>query len=143
MGLAIQMTNFLTEIAEVMLQFKDLVKIETLFIWTDVHQKVQLINFDVKQKTHLQTNVSCLHGLGFVLKQEVKPGDWKVVQAGRRFLSEAETWYATMELKIFSIAWTCKKCANFIKVSKFQILTDHKPRIPMLRDYSLNDSENK
>jgi hypothetical protein len=78
-----------------------------------------------------------------VLKQEAKHGDWKVVQAGRTFLSEAEIWYATMELKIFSIAWTCKKCANFIKVSKFQILTDNKLLIPMLRDYSLNDFENK
>jgi hypothetical protein len=39
MGLANQMTNFSTEIAEVMHQFKDLLKKETSFIWTDVHQK--------------------------------------------------------------------------------------------------------
>jgi hypothetical protein len=77
------------------------------------------------------------------LKQEVEPGDWKVVQAGSRFLSEAETRYATMELEMLAIAWAYKKCSNFIKGSKFQILTDHKPLIPMLRDYSLNDFENK
>jgi len=39
MGLANQMTNFSTEIVEVMHQFKDLLKKETSFIWTDVHQK--------------------------------------------------------------------------------------------------------
>jgi hypothetical protein len=39
MGLVNQMTNVSMEIAEVMLQFKDLLKKETLFIWTDVHQK--------------------------------------------------------------------------------------------------------
>ena len=94
MGLANQMTNFSTEIAEVMLQFKDLLKKETSFIWTDVHQKAfekareklsdskWLTYFDVKRKTRLQTDASRLRGLGFILKQEVKPGDWKVVQAG-------------------------------------------------------------
>jgi hypothetical protein len=39
MGLVNQMTNVSMEIAEVMLQFKDLLKKETSFIWTDVHQK--------------------------------------------------------------------------------------------------------
>jgi RNase H-like domain found in reverse transcriptase len=101
MGLANQMTNFSTEIVEVMLQFKDLLKKETSFIWTDVHQKAfekareklsdskWLTYFNVKRKTHLQTDASSLRGLGFVLKQEVEPGDWKVVQAGSRFLSKA------------------------------------------------------
>jgi hypothetical protein len=155
MGLANQMTNFSTEIAEVMFQFKDLLKKEMSFIWTDVHQKAfekareklsdskWLTYFDVKWKTCLQTDVSHLRGLGFILKQEVKPGDWKVVQAGSRFLSEAETRYAKMELEMLAIVWACKKCANFVQGSKFQILTDHKPLILMLRDYSLNNFENK
>jgi hypothetical protein len=137
MGLANQMTNFSTEIAEVKLQFKDLLKKETLFIWTDVHQKAfkkdqeklsnskWLTYFDVKRKTRLQTDASRLCVLGFVLKQEVEPGDWKVVQAGSRFLSKAETCYATMKLEMLAIAWACKKCANFIEGSKFQILTDY------------------
>jgi hypothetical protein len=39
MGLVNQMTNVSMEIAEVMLQFKDLLKKETSFILTDVHRK--------------------------------------------------------------------------------------------------------
>jgi len=42
-----------------------------------------------------------------------------------------------MELEMLAIAWACKKCANFIEG------TDHKPLIPMLHNYSLNDFENK
>ena len=149
MGLANQMTNFSTKIAEVMLQFKDLLKKETSFIWTDVHQKAfekareklsdskWLTYFDVKQKTRLQTDASRLRGLGFVLKQEVEPGDWKVVQAGSRFLSEAETRYATMELEMLAIAWACRKCANFIKGSRFQILTDHNDYLGLFGEYLL------
>ncbi len=155
MGLANQMTNFLIEVAEVALQFKDLLKKETSFIWTDVHQKAfkkaseklsvskSLIFFNVKGKTCLQTDASRLCGLAFILKEEVEPGKWKVVQVGSRFLSKAETRCATMELKLLAIALACKKCANVIDGLKFQILTDHKLLITMLRDYSLNDFKNK
>jgi hypothetical protein len=155
MGLANQMTNFITEIAEVTLQFKDLLKKETSFIWTDVHQKAfkkareklsdskWLTYFNVKGKTRLQTDASRLCGLAFILKKEVEHGKSKVVQFGSRFLSKADTRYATMELKLLAIALACKKCTNVIEGLKFQILTDHKLLIPMLRDYSLNDFKNK
>ena len=70
--------------------------------WTEVHEKafraaraalstVQSLTFyDPKRPTALHVDASRLHGLGFVLKQQQPDGSWQMVQAGSRFLSDAE-----------------------------------------------------
>ena len=49
-------------------------------------------------------------GLGFILRQQNKDGSWNVVQAGSRFLSDAETRYAMIELECLAAAWAMRKC---------------------------------
>jgi hypothetical protein len=48
-----------------------------------------------------------------------------------------------VELELLAIAWACKKTAAFTEGIPFTIVTDHKPLIPILRDYSLAEIENK
>ena len=68
---------------------------------------------------------------------------WKTVQAGSRFLSSAETRYAMIELELLAVAWACQKAAAFVEGIKFVIVVDHKPLVPIMTSYGLNDIENK
>ena len=99
--------------------------------------------YDHRKPTRLYTDASRLHGLGFVLKQKQSDGNWRIVQAGSRYLSGAEERYAMVELELLAIAWACQKTASFIEGINFMIVTDHKPLIPILGDYSLAGIENK
>lgn len=101
-----------------------------------------LTYYDHRRPTRLYTDASRLNGLGFILKQLVD-GQWKVVQAGSRFLAPAETRYAMIELELLAITWAAKKTAAFIEGIKFELFTDHKPLVPILEHYSLAEIENK
>ena len=155
MGLINQTTTFTDKIAECVTPLKDLLKKKSDFVWTGEHQEIfekareelanvkHLAYFDHRRKTRLYTDASRLNGLGFVLKQLQDDQTWRVVQAGSRFLTSAETRYAMVELELLAIAWACKKAAPFVEGIDFKIFTDHKPLIPILNDYALSDIENK
>jgi hypothetical protein len=155
LGLANQICNFTDKIAELTSPLKDLLKKNTTFVWTADHQiafdkakdelssEKYLSYFDHKRKTRLYADASRLNGIGFILRQEHGPEDWRTVQTGSRFLSSAETRYAMIELELLAIAWAVKKCAPFIEGIGFELMTDHKPLIPILNQYSLAEIENK
>ena len=52
----------------------------------------------------MYVDASRLRGLGFVLRQQSLDGKWNVVQAGSRFLSDAENRYAMIELECLGAA---------------------------------------
>ena len=65
------------------------------------------------------------------------------MQCGSRFLSETEARYATIEIELLAIAWAAKKCSTYLKgMQSFEVLTDHRPLVPMLNKKSLQDIEN-
>ena len=155
MGLVNQTTSFTDQIAGLAAPLKDLLKIKNEFVWTASHQEAfekareelahprQLAYFDHRKPTRLYTDASRLNGLGFVVKQLQDEGHWKIVQAGSRFLSSAETRYAMVELELLAIAWAMHKARPFLEGIKFEVMTDHKPLIPICNDYALSDIENK
>ena len=66
-----------------------------------------------------------------------------LVQAGSRFLSEAESCYAIIELEILAVAWAVIKCKIFLAgLQTFQIITDHNPLIPILNSHHLDEIKN-
>jgi len=88
-------------------------------------------------------DASRLHGLGFVLKQKKAEGQWKMIQAGSRFLSAAETRYAMIELECLGAAWAMGKCRQFLEgVPWFELMVNHKPLVPILNDYALDKLDN-
>jgi len=156
MGLANQVCNFTDKIAQLMLPFKELLKKGTTFVWTADHQQAfekaraelateaTLTYFELGRPTRLFTDASRLNGLGFILKQQVQPeGQWKVVQAGSRFLKPAETRYAMIELELLAFTWAAEKAAAFLEGNEFELIIDHKPLVPILEHYSLGDIDNK
>ena len=155
LGLAQQQAHFTSAISELTGPMHPLLKKSNNWIWTqemnEAFQKTKkflstpaaLAFYDHRRETRLYTDASRLNGLGFVLKQKQPDGYWKTVQAGSRYLTGAEERYAMVELELLAIAWSCQKTAAFTEGIEFTIVTDHKPLIPILRDYSLAEIENK
>ena len=110
---------------------------------TDLIRPV-LTYFDPSKETCLHTDASTL-GLGFLLlqRQTNVNSDWSVVQAGSRFLTDAESRYAVIELECLAVAWAIKKCHLFLAgLDHFTIITDHNPLIPILNSHRLDEIEN-
>ena len=59
--------------------------------------------FDMSKPTRLWTDASH-QGLGFILQQQDNSGTWSLIQAGSRFLTDAESRYAIIELEMLAIA---------------------------------------
>ena len=84
-------------------------------------------------------------GLGFILIQtETKPEGndnnlanivtkhtakkipkGKLVSCGSRFLSNAESNYAVIDLELLAIQWAVQKCRLYLAGTKFTVITDH------------------
>ena len=127
MGLTNQLTTCTKELASVLVPLRPLLSTRNDFLWTSAHdiafqQAKQLLTtapmltyFDPSKETRLHKDASTL-GLGFLLLQ--KPtnsnSDWRVVQAGSRFLTDAESRYAVIELECLAVAWAIKKCHLFL-----------------------------
>ena len=83
-----------------------------------------------------------MQGLGFVLQQKTAE-QWTLIQAGSRFLSDAETRYAVIELEMLAVSWAITKCRLFLAgLQHFHIITDHNPLISILNTHCLDEIEN-
>ena len=152
-GLVNQLSGSSSQIANVMAPLRPLLQSKNEFLW-DANQestfktaKKTLVSsptltyFDGEAPTRLVTDASRL-GLGFVLQQQHQ-GDWKLVQAGSRFLTDTESRYAVIELELLGVAWAAKKCRIFLTgLPHFTVVTDHNPLVPILNSHRLDEIEN-
>ena len=98
--------------------------------------------FDGTRPTKLCTDAS-RNGLGFVLQQQTPEGAWTLIQAGSRFLTDAESRYVVIELEILAVCWAVCKCKLFLTgLQHFTVVTDHNPLIPILNNHQLDEVEN-
>ena len=154
MGLVQQLGDFTPEIASEAETLRSLLQPRNVFNWTQTHEDAfnavkqvlmkvhSLAHFDPALPTALLTDAARLKGVAYALMQQ-HGGKWKVVQCGSRFLSDAESRYAVVELELLAIAWALQKCRTFVMgLPHFEIVTDHKPLIPILNDYTLDAVEN-
>ena len=152
-GLVNQLSSMTAMVTSLLPPFRPLLKTKNEFIWSEefgtafhtvkesLTSAPTLSYFDPTKSTRLCTDAS-RQGLGFVLQQ---PHDviWSVVQAGSRFLSDAESRYAVIELELLAVAWAIKKCHIFLAgLPNFIVLTDHHPLIPILNSHRLDEIEN-
>ena len=154
LGLVNQLGAFSSETASAAEPLRDLLRPQHTWAWTETHTqafeavKSTLISppvlafFNPSLPTALQTDASRLNGLGYALLQ--RHGDqWRLVQCGSRFLSDTESRYATIELELLAVTWAARKCHLFLAgLPSFEILTDHRPLIPILNQKSLPEIDN-
>ena len=102
-----------------------LLKKSNKFVWDEVHERALnkvkeiitnpagpiLRQFDSQLPIKLLTDAS-RSGIGFCLVQEDTDSDKKtplLIQAGSRFLNQAEKNYAVIELELLAIQWATEK----------------------------------
>jgi hypothetical protein len=79
--------------------------------WTTTHEDAflkarkalsethDLTFYDQTRPTALHVDASRIFILGFILKQKDADGSWRMIQAGSRYLPEAESRYAMIEFE--------------------------------------------
>ena len=153
-GLVNQLSQFSTEISKAAEPLRGLLSTKNAFLWTPDHQAAfeatktalskpeVLVNFEVGLPTRLQTDALRKNGLGYVLSQQHN-GLWRIVQCGSRFITPTESRYAMIELEILAVVWATQKCRVLLQgLDGYEVVTDHKPAIPILNNYTLADIEN-
>lgn len=154
-GLANQIAAFSDEVAKHLLPLRQLLSAKREFVWDEGHsaaffkaraalsESPSLAYYDPRRKTRLSTDASRLHGMGFILQQQQEDGTWRVIQAGSRFLADAETRYAAVELELAAVAWAFRKCRLFLSgLPHFDVVVDHRPLVPILNSKTLDQLEN-
>ena len=154
-GLVNQVAPFSDEIAELLEPLRPLLSSKRSFTWNSDHEMAftaarktlssarTLAYFDQTRPTLLSTDASRLKGLGFLLQQKQPDGTWRVIQAGSRFLTDAESRYATIELELLAVAWAVRKCRLFlIGLPHVDLAVDHRPLVPIINRKNLDEIEN-
>lgn len=152
-GLANQLSASTTALAGLLVPLRPLLSTKKDFVWspeldvayTKAKQSLTsaptLSYFDPSKPTRLCTDASC-QGLGFILQQNTDD-NWALIQAGSRFLSDAESRYAIIELELLAVSWAILKCKLFLAgLPHFTVITDHHPLIPILNNHRLDEIEN-
>ena len=153
MGLVNQCGDLTTRLAELTSPLRPLLKTSNDFMWDVMHTeafnatKTELISpsvlqfFQPGQALRLETDASALKGLGYALWQW-QDGKWRLIQCGSRYLSDAESRYAIIELELLAVVWAVHKCSLFLSGTPFDVFTDHRPLVPIINQYTLDQIEN-
>ena len=152
-GLVNQLSNSTNTVATLLAPLRPLLSTKNDFVWSRNHEEAfnvvkksltkppVLSFFDINKPTRLSTNAS-RQGLGFILQQKTSD-EWSLIQAGSRFLSDAESQYATIELELLGVSWAVTKCKLFLAgLQHFYVCTDHNPLVPILNNRRLDEVEN-
>ena len=152
-GLVNQLASSTKDIAEVLAPLCPLLSTRNEFIWAQPQDEAFkqakkaftsapiLAYFDTMKETRLHTDVSTLgSGLCSYRNPLMVNCEWQTVQAGSRFLTDAESRYAVIELECLAVAWAIKKCNIFLAgINHFTVVTDHNPLIPILNTHRLEN----
>ena len=153
-GLVNQCSDFSPRIAELSDPLRPLLKSSNEFMWDSVHEDAfravkealasppVLSFFQPGRPLRLETDASVKNGLGYVLWQQQTDDSWRILQCGSRFLSDAETRYAVIELECLAVTWAVRKCSLYLFGCSFEVVTDHRSLVPILNNYYLDQIEN-
>lgn len=125
--------KFIPNLADLTFNLRKLIKKDTVWLWTDVHQKefenlknmlssdTVLAFFDEKADNVLSVD-SSKHGLGAVLLQKGKP-----IAYASKALSEAQQQYSQLEKEALAISFGCNRFHQYLFGKHFLVESDHKP----------------
>ena len=153
-GLVNQIAHFSKEVSKALEPLRPLLSKKNVFQWTELHAGAfteakkllcsppVIMPFDIELPTRLSTDAFRLNGLGFILEQKSKSGQWKLVTAGSRFIIPTESRYAMIELEALGASWAMQKCKLLLLGIDFELVVDHKPLVPILDRMGMNDVDN-
>ena len=151
-GLVNQLSASTASVAGLLAPLRPLLSTKNEFTWSSEHDQVfttakqsltsapTLSFFDPTKPTRLYTDAS-RQSLGFVLQQKSDDNSSRV-QAGSRFVSDAESQYAC-RYRVRAASWAILKCKLFLEgLPHFRVITDHHPLNPILNSHRLDEIEN-
>ena len=154
MGLVNQFGDFSKQTSGVTAPLRPLLSKKNVWNWLPEHQVAfeatkdelckskTLKHFDPEKKLILHTDASRLNGLGYALFQE-HDGKLFVIQCGSRYLNDAESRYAAVELELLAIVYAVQKCKIYlIGNSNFTVVVDHRPLLSILDRKRMDEIEN-
>lgn len=124
-----------------------LTKKGTTFNWTITHQKAfellknsllkeeTLAYFDPDLETFVVADASPV-GLGAVLFQKAKSGEYNIISYASKTLSDVEKRYAQTEREALALVWAPEKFHFYLYGKFFWLITDHKPLVTIFGDRS-------
>lgn len=142
--------KFIPDLAQMLKPLNDLLTADASTEWTTSHQESfarikealastkTLALFDAQLPTRLTCDAS-KYGLGAVLEQQQKNGEWRPVHFASRVLSETETRYAQIEKEALASTWGAEKMSGYLIGQPFELVTDHKPLTSILGDKPIGE----
>ena len=85
-----------------------------------------LAYFNKNARTQVFADASPV-GMGAVLVQEQRDGNFKPVCYAAKALSPVERRYSQTEKEALALVWSCERFRNYLIGKEFELLTDHKP----------------
>ena len=150
LGMVNQLNKFTPNLADKTKPLNDLLVKKNQWVWGDVQQKAfskvkesltttpVLALYDPTKPTTVSADASAF-GLGAVLMQDDPDKGRRPVAYISRTMSPTESRYAQIEKEALSITWACDRFSEFLIGMEFEIQTDHKPLVPLLRTKQLDD----
>jgi hypothetical protein len=164
-GLVNQVSSY-AQLREMMEPFRPFLSPKYKFFWSGVlddafrASKVAIIQairegvriFDMNKRTCLRPDWST-SGIGYFLLQkhcecpsqlpDCCQGGWRIILAGSRFLSSAESRYAPIEGEALAVAWSLEQTRFFTQgCADLLVITDHKPLVKIFGDRTLDEIAN-
>lgn len=143
--------KFAPDLADVTRPLRELLKKEVQWIWGDMQERAfsklkekmssppVLAHYSSDRPTMVSADSSS-YGLGAVLLQEQKKGEWQPVFFASRSLTTTEQRYAQVEKEALACTWACEKFSDFLLgLPSFTIETDHRPLLALLKTKGLDE----
>ena len=141
LGLVNYCSRFIHNLATITRPLRDLTKKSIPWKWESKHEEAFnklkqsimsdqiMAYYDPKKETELLVDASPV-GLGAILAQVDAKGQTIVAYASRS-LTPTEQRYSQTEREALAITWACLHFHLYVFGSRFTVLTDHKPLVPI------------
>lgn len=139
LGVINYMRSFIPNLSELTASFRDLLKKNVIFTWTQKHTEIfeqiktlivnspLLVPFDERKEIKIQCDAS-QNGLGCCLLQDNKP-----IAFASRSLTDSEKHYSQIEKEFLSILFSCRKFSFFTYGRTITVVNDHKPLLGIMK----------
>ena len=150
MGMLNYLTKFVPNMSSKLYPLSELLKGDKSWYWgsqqtqafIDIKEELKnlpsLVFYDSSKELMVSADASSF-GLGGVLLQRCQ-GEFRPVAFCSRQLSKSEKRYAQIEKEALASVWACEKFNKYlIGLPSFQLITDHKPLVPLMTTKNLDE----